>query len=35
MAGKMAILRALVAQLVAQNARIRFIDLGKGDPYFQ
>lgn len=35
MPGKVAILRALVAQLVAQNARIRFIDLGKGDPYYQ
>ena len=35
MAGKLAILRALAAQLVAQNARIRFIDLGRGDPYFQ
>ncbi|MCX7837933.1 MAG: FtsQ-type POTRA domain-containing protein [Anaerolineae bacterium] len=35
MPGKIAILRALVAQLVAQNARIRFIDLGKGTPYYQ
>ncbi|MBM3127802.1 MAG: FtsQ-type POTRA domain-containing protein [Chloroflexi bacterium] len=35
MPGKIAILRALIAQLVAQNARIRFIDLGKGDPYYQ
>jgi cell division septal protein FtsQ len=35
MAGKVAKLRALVAQLVAQNAKIRFIDLGKGDPYYQ
>lgn len=35
MPGKVAVLRALVAQLVAQNARIRFIDLGKGDPYYQ
>ncbi len=35
MAGKLAKLRALVAQLVAQNARIRFIDLGKGEPYYQ
>lgn len=32
---KIAILRALVAQLVAQNARLRFIDLGKGTPYYQ
>ncbi|MCI0475817.1 MAG: FtsQ-type POTRA domain-containing protein [Anaerolineales bacterium] len=35
MPGKVAVLRALVAQLVAQNTRIRFIDLGKGDPYYQ
>jgi len=35
MPGKIAVLRALVAHLVAQNARIRFIDLGKGDPYYQ
>jgi cell division septal protein FtsQ len=35
MAGKVAKLRALVAQLVAQNARIRFIDLGRGEPYYQ
>lgn len=35
MAGKIAKLRALVAQLVAQNARIRFIDLGRGEPYYQ
>ncbi len=35
MPGKIVLLRALVAQLVAQNAKIRFIDLGKGDPYYQ
>lgn len=35
MPGKVAILRALVAHLVSQNARIRFIDLGKGAPYYQ
>jgi cell division protein FtsQ len=35
MPAKIAILRALVAQLIAQNARIRFIDLGKGTPYYQ
>jgi cell division septal protein FtsQ len=35
MPGKIAVLRALVAQLVSQNAQIRFIDLGKGDPYYQ
>jgi hypothetical protein len=35
MAGKVAKLRALVAQLVAQNAKIKFIDVGKGDPYYQ
>lgn len=35
MAGKVATLRALVAQLVAQHAQIKFIDLGQGDPYYQ
>jgi cell division septal protein FtsQ len=35
MAGKVAQLRALTAQLVAQNAHIKFIDLGMGDPYYQ
>jgi cell division septal protein FtsQ len=35
MPSKIATLRALIAQLGAQNARIRFIDLGKGDPYYQ
>lgn len=35
MAVKVASLRALVAQLVAQNARIRMIDVGKGEPYYQ
>ena len=35
MAGKIAEYRALVAMLVAQNAKIKFIDLGKGDPYYQ
>ena len=35
MPGKIATLRTLIAQLSAQNARIRFIDLGKGDPYYQ
>lgn len=35
MPGKIATLRTLVAQLAAQNARIRLIDLGKGDPYYQ
>lgn len=35
MAVKVARLRALVPQLVAQNARIRFIDLGRGEPYYQ
>jgi len=35
MPGKIATLRALIAHLGAQNARIRFIDLGKGDPYYQ
>ncbi len=35
MAGKIVKLRALVPQLVARNARIAFIDLGRGDPYYQ
>ncbi len=35
MAGKLAVWRALVAQLVAQKTPIKFIDLGKGDPYYQ
>jgi cell division protein FtsQ len=35
MAGKVATMRALVKQLVAQNAKIKFIDMGKGDPYYQ
>lgn len=35
MAGKVAKLRVLLAQLVAQNAKIKFIDLGKGDPFYQ
>jgi len=35
MPGKIATLRTLIAQLSAQNARIQFIDLGKGDPYYQ
>ena len=35
MAGKIAKLRVLLAQLAAQNAKIKFIDLGKGDPFYQ
>ena len=35
MAGKLATLRALVPQLLSQKAKITFIDLGKGDPYYQ
>lgn len=35
MAGKVAKLRALVAQLLAKNVKLKFIDLGKGDPYYQ
>lgn len=35
MAGKLAKYRAVTAQLVAVNAKIKFIDLGKGDPYYQ
>ena len=35
MAGKLAKLNALVSQLVSRSARITFIDLSKGDPFFQ
>jgi cell division septal protein FtsQ len=35
MEGKIAILRALLAQLVSQNAKVRFIDLSQGDPFYQ
>ncbi len=35
MAGKLAKLRALVPQLVSQNAKIKFIDVSKGDPFYQ
>ncbi|MDE3089977.1 MAG: FtsQ-type POTRA domain-containing protein [Chloroflexota bacterium] len=35
MAGKLATLRALVPQLLSQNAKIKFIDLSKGDPFYQ
>ncbi|MBI5303105.1 MAG: FtsQ-type POTRA domain-containing protein [Chloroflexi bacterium] len=35
MAGKLARYRALVATLIAQNKRVNFIDLGKGDPFYQ
>ncbi len=35
MGGKLAEYRAVTAQLVSQNVKIRFIDLGKGDPYYQ
>lgn len=35
MAGKLVTLRTLVPRLVSQNVRIRFIDLGKGDPFYQ
>ncbi len=35
MAGKLAVWRALVAELVARKAQVKFIDLGKGDPYYQ
>jgi cell division protein FtsQ len=35
MPGKIATLRGLVKQLVAQNVKIKFIDMGKGDPYYQ
>jgi cell division protein FtsQ len=35
MAGKLAKLNALTARLVSQNARITFIDLSKGDPFYQ
>ncbi|MBI4786614.1 MAG: FtsQ-type POTRA domain-containing protein [Chloroflexi bacterium] len=35
MAGKLAEYRALVAMLLAQKIQVKFIDLGKGDPYYQ
>lgn len=35
MAGKVAKYRALASQLAAQNIKIKFIDLSKGDPYYQ
>ncbi len=35
MTGKVVKLKALVQQLDAQKAQIKFIDLGKGDPYYQ
>lgn len=35
MAGKLATLRSLVPQLVARRAKINFIDLSKGDPFYQ
>lgn len=35
MAGKLARYRAIVNLLVAQNKRVNFIDLGKGDPFYQ
>jgi cell division septal protein FtsQ len=35
MAGKLAKLHAVVARLVSQNAHIQFIDLSKGDPFYQ
>ena len=35
MAGKLAKLGALVPQLAAQNAHVTFIDLSKGDPFYQ
>jgi hypothetical protein len=28
-------LKALLSRLVSQGARIKFIDLGKGDPFYQ
>ena len=35
MAGRLAKLGALVPQLVSQNAHVTFIDLSKGDPFYQ
>lgn len=35
MGDKVAKLRALVGQLAAQNAKIKYIDLSKGDPFYQ
>ncbi|MCL4393920.1 MAG: FtsQ-type POTRA domain-containing protein [Chloroflexi bacterium] len=35
MSGKLITLQALVPQLVAKNAKIKTIDLSKGDPFYQ
>jgi cell division septal protein FtsQ len=35
MAGKLAKLAALIPQLTGQNAHITFVDLSKGDPFYQ
>jgi cell division protein FtsQ len=35
MAGKLAKFRALVPQLTGRNVRIQFVDLSKGDPFYQ
>ncbi len=35
MTGKVVKFRALVQQLVEQKEQVKFIDLGKGDPYYQ
>jgi cell division septal protein FtsQ len=35
MAGKLVTLHTLVPQLISQNAGIKFIDLSKGDPFYQ
>ncbi len=35
MMGKLVKYRLLVQQLVGQNAKVKLIDLGKGDPYYQ
>jgi hypothetical protein len=32
---KIAKLHALIPTLIAQGAKIKLIDLGKGDPYYQ
>jgi hypothetical protein len=35
MSGKLVTLQALVPQLVRKSAKIKFIDLSKGDPFYQ
>ncbi len=35
MAGKVAVMRALVTQLRERNVKVQFIDLGQGDPFYR